>query len=139
MNGFTATAILAFTGTMANLVAGAPAIEANGTRRKLTTTSIPTVTDNTSTSTYSYSWPTENWPTENWPTENWPTGLPIPVLTTIRPEEPTFTPTQVQSYSTVLHTRKKLPQTTSTADVDVDIEYVTVTHVVEVPVTTVGV
>ncbi|KAJ0382962.1 hypothetical protein COL922a_011463 [Colletotrichum nupharicola] len=129
MNGFTATAILAFTGTMANLVAGAPAIEANGTRRKLTTTSIPTVTDTTSTSTYSYSWPTENWPT----------GFPIPVLTTIRPEEPTFTPTQVQSYSTVLHTRQKLPQTTSTADVDVEIEYVTATQVVEVPVTTVGV
>ncbi|KAF4915174.1 hypothetical protein CGCVW01_v010422 [Colletotrichum viniferum] len=114
---------------MANLVAGAPAIEANGTRRKLTTTSIPTVTDTFSTSTYSYSWPTENWPT----------GLPIPVLTTIRPEEPTYTPTQVQSYSTVLHTRQKLPQTTSTADVDVEIEYVTVTQVVEVPVTTVGV
>ncbi|KAI8317746.1 hypothetical protein K4K59_000102 [Colletotrichum sp. SAR11_240] len=122
MNGFTATAILAFTGAMANLVAGAPAIEANGTRRKLTTTSTPTVTT----------------ATDRW-TFGWPSGLPVPILTTIRPEEPTFTPTQVQSYSTVLHTRKKLPQTTSTADVDVDIEYVTVTQVVEVPVTTVGV
>ncbi|KAH0422866.1 hypothetical protein CcaCcLH18_12559 [Colletotrichum camelliae] len=118
MNAFTATAILALTGAMGNLVAGAPAIEANGppyTRRKITTTSTPTVTT----------------ATDRW-TFGWPSGLPVPILTTIHPSEPTITITD--SRNTTLHTRHKLPQTTSTADVDVEIEYVTVTQVV--PATT---